>query len=52
MEFDDEEFSHHAYCPVCQCNVPVYVVGESLIMIHNEVEHSDEDLEALSYGIQ
>ena len=42
----------HVYCPVCGEYIPQYVVGNSYVVVHKDIPHSDSDLEALDYGIQ
>ena len=47
------------YCPICQKHLEPEDLGDitnyqhtGKIYLHEDVEHSDEDMEALSYGIQ
>lgn len=47
------------YCPVCQKILEPSDLGElsdyqhtGMVYVHDEIVHTDEDMEALSYGIQ
>jgi len=51
-----DEPEQTTYCPICRRNVPVevYTDGEYewTVTIHDDIEHDDDDLEALGMGIQ
>jgi hypothetical protein len=40
------------YCPICAREVESIEHEDEYLLIHDNIYHSDEDLEALSYGIQ
>jgi len=47
------------YCPVCQRELDAINtervnegLDDSYIFVHDDIEHADNDIEALSYGVQ
>lgn len=40
------------YCPICERIIYPIKVNDDLIWVHDEIDHSDEDLAAWDIGLQ